>query len=211
MFEKFTSLGVQDFKQRYQGTYGFFTNKGKRHLTRLENVVTSGGVSYVEFVDRVGMEYKLLQDAKDDTCGFEFIPPKCAFYNTSKGAPYIVNRVPARQYQRGICDRNTSIKDLTGRSYPVDFKTLVALFEDVTSVHAALEAALKSESDARGIAISQQFAISLSEQTIKCFNTVIGRCVYQDKKFTVTLESPELWQQEIMDAFKRSNLEVVFK
>lgn len=210
MFEKFTSLGSMDFKQRYQGTYGFFTNKGKRHLARLENVQAGGSNNYVEFVDRDGMEYKLLQDSVEETCGFEFIPPKCAYYNTPDG-PLIVNRVPARQYLRGICDRNTSIKDLLARSHPVSFETLIKLFENKTSVKDALANALLSKSAARGVAISSQFAVGFEEEVIKCFNTVIGRCVYVKDSFVVTLESPELWQQEVTDAFKRANLGVVFK
>lgn len=210
MFEKFTAIGANDFKQRYQGTYGFFTRGDKKYLTRLENVYV-GGQSYVEFVDRNGMEYKLLQDSKEDNCGFEFIPPKCAFYNTKEGSPRIINRIPARQYQRGICDRNTSIKDLIGRSFNVDFKILAALFEEVPSIAEALAAAIKSSAADRGVAISPQFAVGLNEQTIKCFNTTIGRCTYDKGIFTVTLESPELWQQEIKDAFSRAKLEVVFK
>lgn len=211
MFEKFTSVDSNDFRQRYQGTYGYFTHKGKRTLTRLDKIVSDGRSSFVEFSDRDGLKYLLHPDSEDAGTGFEFLPPKSAYFNTPEGIPLLVSRIPARQYLRGICDRNTSITDMRNSNRAVDFASLITLFEQATPAGVALEKALKSGSGASGVAISPQFAVGLLTQQIRCFNQVIGSAEYSKGLFTIELDSPELWSQEVTDAFRRSNLNVVLK
>ena len=211
MFEKFTSMDSGDFRQRYQGTYGFFTYKGKRTLTRLDNIQANGRSSYVEFSDRDGLKYLLHPDSEDEGTGFEFLPPKSSYYNTTEGIPLLVSRVPARQFQRGICDKNTSISDLRNNNRPVDFASLVLLFEKTISAREALARAIASDNGSAGVALSGAFAVGFKTNVIKCFNQVIGTCKYENNVFNVELDSPELWTQEVTDAFRRNGFTVVFK
>lgn len=212
MFEKFTSADAGDFRQRYQGTFGYFTYKGKRTLTRLDRINSDGRSSYVEFSDREGLKYLLHPDAEDDNTGFEFLPPKSSYYNTTDGVPLLVGRVPARQYLRGICDKNTSVTDLNSNVYGVDFDTLVKLFEtNIAKPVDALSLGLISKNEARGVAISPQFAVGFATGVLKCFSQPIGMADYDNGVFKVKLDSMELWGQEIKDAFARANLKVEFK
>ncbi len=214
MFEKFTSMEADNFRQRYAGTYGFFVRKDQRFLARLDKIFTEEGQQNVEFSDRDSLKYKLKSDTTEEGMGFEFLPPKCAYYNTKDGVPLLVQRIPARQYLRGICDRNTAIQDTAGRSYPVDFKTLITLFEDKATVKDALTQAVKKASngsDCAGVAISPQFAVNLGTTALKCFNQTIGTAHLVDNVFQVSLSSPDLWTTEIVDAFKRSQLQMVMK
>ena len=211
MFEKFTSIDSGDFRQRYQGTYGYFTHKGKKTLTRLDKIYADGRSSYVEFSDRDGLKYLLHPDSEEEGTGFEFLPPKSSYFNTEEGIPLLVSRVPARQYQRGICDKNISVADLRNNFRPVDFGTLILLFEKTVDVAGALARAATSNSSSRGVAISPQFAVGLATKQIKCFNQAIGLATYEKGLFTVELDSPELWSQEVTDAFRRAKLNMVLK
>lgn len=211
MFEKFLSADAHDFRQRYQGTYGYFTHKEKRTLCRLDKISTDGPRAYVEFSDRAGLKYLLHPDSEEDNTGFEFLPPKSSYFNTKEGVPLLVTRVPARQYLRGICDRNTSIYNMRNKAQPVDFSTLVKLFEESIGVKDALAVALASDDPSAGVALNQSFAICVSTYAIKCFNQQIGMFDYKEGLFTVSLDSPELWGQEITDAFRRAKLNMIFK
>jgi len=213
MFEKFTSKDSNDFRQRYQGTFGYFIGKGKRTLTRLDNIVCDGRNSYVEFSDRDGVNYLLKPDSEDQGMGFEFIPPKAAYFNTKIGNPRLVKRIPARQYQRGICDRNTSIQDMKSLPFPVSFDSLIPLFEEKIGVREALQVALKSKHGARGVALSNQFAICFGNNVLRCLDQAIGFATYDvaTETFQVELDSKELWQQELTDVFKRNGMKVVIK
>lgn len=215
MFEKFTSSGASDFRQRYIGTFGFFRDGDMKVLCRLTNIQAEGGTPFVEFKDHKGQEYMLRADSKVESRGFEFLPPKNVWCNTSLGIPLLVERVPARQYSRGICDRNTSIRDLSSTMYPVDFETLLKLYDDPITVTQAMEAFLKVRKDkvGAGIAISPQFAVSEVYNRINCFNTKIGKCEYDEDKhsFAVILEDPDMWLTEVTDAFHRAGLEATVK
>lgn len=214
MFEKFTAANAGDFRQRYQGTFGFFIDGDKKTLSQLTEVGTGGSRPGVVFHDRNGEKYLLRSDSTQDRRGFEFLPPKSAWYNTKDGVALLVSRVPARQYQRGLCSKNTSLRDTADIEYPVDFKNLIKIFEDRVTVQEALATVLKNSGNPHlGIAISPQFAINIAFKTIKCFATTIGEVIYSkvDEVFTVTLNSPDLWGIEVKDAFARSNLKVVIK
>lgn len=207
MFEKFTSQDAGDFRQRYQGTYGYFVNDGKRTLTRLDRINANGTLSTVEFVDRDGLSYLLKPDTDKEGRGFEFLPPKSAYFNTQEGEPLLVSRVPARQYLRGICDRNTQITNLRDMVEPVDFGVLIRIFETTITPKQALECALKSTKKYRGVAVSPQIAVGIDYGAIKLFNQQIGSVNYMKSGlFKIALDNPDLWRQEVVDAFKRADI-----
>lgn len=217
MFEKFTSIGATDFKQRYQGTYGIFlwsdkhTKEKKRKLVRLDSINTDRAQFSVTFVDSDGSPYTLLPDTPDDY-GFEFLPPRSAYYNTRKGEPWLIKRIASKQYSRGLCDKNTHISTLTGRRLPTSFETLHELFEIKTTIADALNEAEKAKTTAAGIALSSQFSISFVDKRIRCFESRIGILDdYKEGEFYVTLDNPELWGTEIRDAFRRANLKASVK
>lgn len=201
MFEKFMSTNARDFSQRYQGTYGFYSRDGRKTLVQLVQVDMDRGV--VTFYDHNKAEYRLNKDSTENV-GFEFIPPKCEWHNTSKGA-MLVRRVPARQYSRGICDNNTSISDASLRPQSVDFANLLAIFESKVSAKKAAE-------EGRSFAVGPQFCVNPAMGAVMLFNQQIGELLPKESgMFTIRLFDSELFGVEIVDAFRRSDIPVRIK
>jgi len=188
MFEKFTSKTAGDFRQRYQGTYGFFKRGTSKTLVRLDKIVTDTSRPVVEFSDINGLKCHLFIDSEDETIGFEFLPPKMQYHNCEDGV-YIVRRVPARQYLRGICDRNTAINTVADYQLPVDFTMLNKLFTSTTTPQERI-VLLRKGKDAYGeqsIALSGQFAINLVSRKVYCLGTVIGAGSLTDDTLSIWL------------------------
>lgn len=213
MFEKFTSEGSNDFRQRYLNTFGYFEANGKRTLVKLAKIFTDSRDKYVEFVDQDGAEYKVVADAKNDDVGFRFLPPKSSWYNRKDGCPILLTRVATKQYLRGICDKNTNIVNLRGGRVNVDFPALSSIFEEKITPKEVVDHAFAMYRGgilAAGVAISPQFVVGFASETIKCFNHVIGNCIYDGKKFNVKLLDAKGWP-EVDEAFKRAGLEAEVK
>lgn len=204
MLEKFFSNTARDYHQRYEGTYGFFTSDSNvRKLVRLARVVTDDDRPFIDFVDDTGASYRLLADSDR---GFEFIPPKSAWYNTSGGAAY-VQRMAQRQWTRGVSRRNTQIFSLNGgelRPVPVDFPYLTEIYavDTKTDVNTLRKSGLS-------FALTADIAVDPKTKVLYVLNQPIGQ--FTETKgdvniFNVKLEDKSLWQTEILDAFKRNNL-----
>jgi len=211
MFEKFTSENFEGFHQRYKGTYGHFTRKGKQTLVRLIEVTRRE----VKFEDADKMGYILNADSDEEGTGFTFLPLRCSYHNVKEGGPLLIGRVPARQYSRGICDKNTYIATLNGGRLPVDFTTLTSLFSNNPTpleMYKRLVENIDSPTSLfkypAGVAISPQFALDVVANHIYCFGQVIGSCKWAvDKdKFIIKLNDVGLWGQEVRDALRRSEL-----
>lgn len=192
MFEKFLSANVGDFRQRYEGTYGFYRNESKkRMLCRLQEV----GNSRCVFVDRDGIEYTLNPDTQRDI-GFEFLPPRSQWYNTQRGAVWS-QRVAQRQFSRGITGKNVEIFILdAGGLVPtrVDFPILSDIFENTIKPAEAM-----STLGDRSVAISNSFAMDKGGGVF-VMREAIGKWTKKDKVFSFKLKEPELWKTEITDA-----------
>jgi hypothetical protein len=190
MFEKFLSADAEAFRQRYEGTYGFYRDeKHKRLLVKL-NYIRDNVCS---FVDAQEIEYKLYPDSKDDI-GFEFIPPESVYYNTTKGA-MLVNRLAARQFSRGVNGKNIEIYGFDGNiqfGYKVNFENLKLVYEsNVTPAEALL-------AERGSLALSRQFA--LSRDCVFLFKEQIGKYTRDGVNFRFKLNEPDLWRTEITDA-----------
>lgn len=196
MFEKFESANAADFRQRYQGTFGFFVEPGKpRMLCKLSFV---DGIT--SFVDRRGNEYKLAPDRPDET-GFLFLPPKAGYFNTDEGAVY-VERTAARQFVRGICDRNTKMYLVGEKGFatvPVHFKYLEKVYENKVVFKDTLEQYLSGKIPS--IALGSQFAIN--GKRVYVFSSDAGTVVEQSKEvIKLKLNDPSLFKTEINDALR---------
>jgi hypothetical protein len=200
MFEKFTSANAADFRQRYEGTYGFYRDeKGKRLLTQLSYIRENVCV----FIDSRGVEYKLFPNAESDL-GFDFIPPRSTFYNTADGA-MLVERIAARQFQRGLSPKNTAIHllragGLTG--VKVGFPALEKIY---ATTPVAPDVFVLS--DGISVALSKQLALD-PVGGVYIFSNRVGVFKRQDKHFIVTLDEPNLWRTEVKEALTRAGCTV---
>jgi hypothetical protein len=192
VFEKFLSGNIESFRQRYEGTFGFYKDEsGKRLLVKLVEI-NPGRCS---FVDGAGIAYALYPDSPREV-GFEFLPPKSAWYNTQRGAVY-TQRYALRQFQRGVTSKTLEMNLLIkGVLHPlrVDFENLSALYEKSILP----KDAFKGLDEGRSLAISNQFAFD--EGSVLLFRAKIGEYKRDVKTFTIKLDEPDLWRTEITDA-----------
>lgn len=192
MFEKFLSANVEAFRQRYEGTYGFYRDENKKRLlVRLESI----GTAVCAFVDANGIEYRLNTNSERDI-GFEFLPPRSAWYNVEEGA-YYTQRLAQRQFSRGVTDRNLGVyylnKDRMWRK-EIDFPTLAALYEGAMTPKEAI-----GRLGNRSFALSRQFA--LDRAGVWLLEEKIGTYRKEKDKVFLTLAEPDLWRTELTDAF----------
>lgn len=207
MFEKFTGNNARDFAQRYNQTFGYFTREGKDVLVQLSRVVIDSSPPRVEFIDKDGTTYCLYADNKDDSVGFKFIPP-INRYHATKSGPLLVKRIPAKQYSRGICDRNTSIVGVRGQQFPVTFDVLLKCFNQEISYQNLFQQASTGKNDLnpiRGFCLSPFFAGSFYKGRIYCLGQIIGDFYASTGK--IELHDPALFFTEVKDAIARSGIE----
>lgn len=200
MFEKFTMAEGSNFRQRYQNTYGFFKKKDQQTLVKILEVGAGENSNQMIFVDSNDLKYTLKADSDDPSIGFEFLYPKLGYHNTQSGT-YLMRRIVARQYSRGLCQVNTRIESVEGANRPVAFPILLDIF---TTKLPAKEAKDKFNS----FALSNAFAISVKHQAIMCYGTPIGKVSQKNEggPLEIKLFEPNLWAVEVNDALRRENI-----
>ena len=101
MKESFLSKTAADFRQRYQGSFGYILkDNGTKVLVKITTVDTKT----VIFTDEDENEYFGYADKNVE---FEFIPIQRKFVLMDNKA-CLFTRVPARQFTRGISEANTT-------------------------------------------------------------------------------------------------------
>ena len=123
MKETLTRHNYRDFNQRYTGTYGWLLNTdGTKRLVYISNVTDRQAT----FKTNDGFDYHVTIDSD---MWFEFIPVNRAWFNSTDGESYLLQRVPNRQWRRGISDANTSIVKLnTLRSIQPSWELINGIF-----------------------------------------------------------------------------------
>lgn len=202
MFEKFLSRNVETFRQRYEGTFGFLKDENGRTLVLLHRI----GNDTCYFRNKDGLDFQIDSDTQSNV-GFEFLPPETAWHNTTDGA-YLVTRTASRQFQRGVCARNTNIYALSKgvlKQKTLDFATLLRVYDSKVKAFDASQALGLGGS----CAISKSFA--LNEGVVYLMYDKIGKYSNTATKFTFNLDETDLWKTEISDAMKAIKCEVEFK
>lgn len=195
MFEKPLSGSVDSFRQRYEGTYGFWRDddSGKRLLVQLRAITARKCL----FVDQQDIEYELNTDSKGNV-GFEFLPPKSQWYNTPSGV-YYVERVAARQFQRGVTDANTRVYGFHKDRAMLAPQTLsFSLLSNIYEKHEDARQAKKTWVAKAPLALSKQ--IALCQDKVFLFSEQIGTYSKEDEKLVFKIKQPDLWATEVRDA-----------
>lgn len=195
MLDTLTSKNHTDFKQRYQGTFGFLLQNDKKFLVQ----VTSVDKDEARFVDVKKNEYYVYADGEHM---FEFIPLQRGWFNTKTNL-YYAARHPARQWHRGICESNTFLSQLNGMGsftvVSITLKVLSEIFEHPISHIEAYKAFL--DGGRAGCAISRHFALALGKFYFD--NKIVGDYTKESGGITITL-SNDLIRQEVTDTIRRN-------
>lgn len=209
MFEKFLAENANDFRQRYEGTYGYFVNResNKRVFAQIRSIDLDARPRMVHFMDARGLDFSVRSDADADI-GFEFLPAKSSFYNTAKGL-YYTQRVAARQFYRGIKSSNTMVYKIENgvwNQLRVDFNSLVPIFEECLEWD---KLNIKGVNASTNLALSSSFC--LSGGNLFVFSDKIGELFGE---FIQLNDRGNLFLPEVKKALEMCNLksiEVVFK
>lgn len=192
MLEEFNSRGSRDFRQRYEGCYGFFKPPQAEH--KLMVLLRGIQEDRLSFLDENGISMEAVADRGHV---FEFIPVQRKLFLYNNRLHYISRR-PARQWQRGISDNNTQVRDITrGEFVSVNFKRLQAALDDGPPKLSTLEKYCKEKVAA--FLISQHFGVS--DEQVFLYNTVIG--TFDKETSTITLTEP-VFKQELSDAIREA-------
>lgn len=189
---EFTSEGYRDFSQRYSGTFGWLERKDKNPvLVQLQNVNSDE----LTFIDANRIEYFARSDRDN---WFSFIPVKKGSYLYKDGI-VVVQRRPARQWKRGICEDNTTITTL-GDKQPlsVTFDILSNIFSP--QYNYTVEK-FRSFKGGDLVLFNNQF--SIYNNVMYLYDIPIG----QYKEGKLVLES-DVFQQEVKDVFMLNRVDV---
>lgn len=200
MFEKFLSENIENFRQRYEGTFGFYRDEEKK---RLLVKLSSISAERVDFIDGRGVTWHMEPNSPRDI-GFEFLPPKSAWYNTQQWGAVYLQRIAQRQFLRGVTSKNLEVlQAIKGELYPrrVDFALLSAVYEEALTPQQAFKRLTKSKAEVPlSMAISSQFALDPSTNSVRVLKEVIGDYSLEGNAFRFRLSEPQLWRTEINDA-----------
>jgi len=204
MKDTFTTENANDFHRRYQGTFGWYIG-GKTDTTKKLVEITEVRDRRCTFRDVDGRQYHATIDSG---VIFEFEPLQSGWWNGSDNSTYLVQRVPARQWQRGVSRGNTSIlrlfSDTLGELQQLPEITIEALHtiyvEGVSSVDAWQDYWKGNRS---GAALSRYFAVGPSKR-MYFKDKLIGEC---PENGLIKL-SAGLCLQEVQDTVKRLGLEI---
>ena len=179
---EYTSGFSRDFRQRYNGVFGFYTTgSGKEILVKISDV----GERQCKFVDADGDEYFAYPDKG---VSFKFIPVNRKLF-IHNGSLCCAQRKPARQWQRGICESNTQITNISGGFVEkIDFQRLISYLSGGKDEYFVMR-------------ISDKFGFYFDR--VYLYDVRIGK---KDGD-TITLEN-SLFVQELKDAVRDAKLDI---
>jgi hypothetical protein len=187
MRDSLTSANHRDFGARYAGTYGWLVKP------------TGNMFVYLEDVENLRIHFKVFGSdhryhAKIDAgVEFEFVPVDHGWFNTDdEDESYLLERVPARQWKRGIAQTNTiwySLKEPT-YSNTIRFDILNQIFTSKAGYRRSIT---------WGTALSKHFAID-KWGIMWFYREKIG--VYNKAENLISLNT-DLVRQELVDLLRR--------
>lgn len=195
MLDTMTSRNHRDFNARYMDTFGFLT-QGSPPTRKLVHIVDANEERVYFKQDDSEMKFHANCDAG---VMFEFIPVDHGWYNVARGAPVLLERVPARQWKRGISRSNTCIyalQDTKENRYsslnPIrpSFTVLNAVFTQ--PVPYAFDPERKT-----GVAFSKHFVLTPAKK-VMFYRAEIG--AFDGTR--IVLDS-SIVEQEVRDALRR--------
>lgn len=109
MLDTLTYSNREDFKARYRGTFGFYIDPETKEKSLC--YITDVSQDKASFDTIKGRGFFCYADAGVQ---FEFLPVIRGWWSVAHSKlPYYVERVPARQFQRGISKANTTVFTFT--------------------------------------------------------------------------------------------------
>lgn len=195
MLDTLTLYNRDDFIQRYSQSYGWFLHPEKKQ--KVLSYIRKVDLERVVFVTSTG---EFFAYAGTDV-QFEFLPITRGWFYGPNGLAFL-QRVPAKQFCRGISGKNTRVMEVNSLGKFEESSLSLALLEEVFNPTKQVKP-FRSFLDGTlaGYVLSQYFAIIGSR--VHFYNHHIG----DFKSNEITLNNP-LITQELSDTIRRNNLPI---
>lgn len=163
----------QDIRKYYEGSYVKFNEYGDKlfFISRVREHEVVGS-------DEDGNPFSLTLDEEAPYSLTYNLPHKGLFI--LNGATYLLYRIPAQQYSRGITTGNTKILDVAGGgAVALEFRTLKAFVEKQPYV--SMEEALFGKGDAVSQPLTRRFSFYKPKQMFYVDNVPIAQFIRKTK------------------------------
>lgn len=195
MLETFLSANSRDFRQRYAGSYGYYTvpESKKRVLVWMREI----GEDRVEFMDQDQTRYVAHADTGVE---FEFLPIEKRLFCVDDML-CLAQRKPARQFARGVNTQNTQFKNLaTWGEVRMTFDTVKAACLPVT-VDVSQSMKELEEHKRSTVVLSNLFGVYGTNFFL--YDGLIGEVDTAKKQIKV---AEPMFRQEVLDLVERLSL-----
>lgn len=182
---EFTSAGAADFRQRYRGVFGWYPTETGEMLVKVTGVDEQ--ITHFENAQ----EHEFFAYA-DKGVKFKFIPVTKKVF-IFEGTPVLAQRIPQRQYRRGICSDNTAFTIVQGGyGLGVSFNTVAAYVKGGYTIPKQLTYG--------SYALNEQ--LSVSGDRLYVYDIPVG--IIDNN--TVKITEP-IFMQEVKDYLRDNNIE----
>jgi len=196
MLDTPTLYNSEDFRTRYRHTFGWLIkDNNEKVLVFIKDVGRQ-----VVFTVEDGSEY--FANAGFNVM-FEFLPITRGWFDTRNG-PVLLQRVPARQYQRGISKSNTSCTriGIGGHLLPVALTIDVLVDVFVNKPTSTFQQFVKKE---KLYLVVNKFFL-LSHGFVYMYDMQVGSYTLDKNNKVFVLLDNAKFKQELTDSFTRNNI-----
>jgi hypothetical protein len=198
---QFNSYTWEDIQRYYRHTYVKFKETGDT-LFYIRDVRPE----HVTGTDEDGTEFKLFLNY-DDPYEVDYVLPNKSYFQFAKRA-CMLQRIPAKQYRRGICADNVRITGLskTGglTAIEVNFESLKAFVGK--QAFPSLRTVLLQKSKPLSVALSPRFAYVPEPGYLFCDQTCVAYISKKDKTIRIL---HNIFKPEINALIENTDLEIV--
>jgi hypothetical protein len=184
------SSNWQDIRKYYEHTYVKFNEFGDKLF-----YIAEVGPSIIRGIDDTQTDFELyLSD--DAPYYLDYLLPHKAVFQY-KDSVALLQRIPARQYRRGLCSDNTQILNVaSGSKYDLGFPTLKAFVSKPS--YASFSEAFNCKAKVKAVALSNRMTYMRTGQ-ILIDHTTVAHYDYTTKKITMArpIFLPEIMQHMV--------------
>ena len=198
---QFNSYNWEDIQRYYRHTFIKFKETGDTLF-----YVRDVSLSKVAGTDENGTEFALHLNY-DDPYEVDYILPNKSYFQYAKRA-CMLQRIPAKQYRRGICSDNVRITGLSKTGGLVAIEVTFDALKAFVSKQAfpSLNTVLLQKSKPLSVALSPRFAYIPVGGFLFCDQTCVAQIDAKAKKYTIL---HQIFKPEIEKLIEGCNLEEV--
>jgi len=197
----FTSSNYEDIARYYRNTYVKFKEMGDKlfFIRRVDGYSVTGQ-------DEDGQEFELFL-SDEHPYEVDYILPRKSFFQYGKRAA-LLQRIPAKQYQRGISSGNTSVVSLNNQGgvakHEIGFETLRPFV--TKQKYLALDEAIQNKARNISVVLSPRFAYIPAVKFLFVDTKPVASVDLKEK--TITLSHP-IFKNEVEQLCKNTVYKVV--